>query len=199
MNQFRDLIRIIESNQEQIDEAGAGPSRVVTHIRGGTPFFMVSAFRADIPHAENIKRNDIMRKQLASIPATSFIQTSGEYQEVGQEQPSEELSFFVLPRKKITNMEMFHKIGLDLMSAFSQDSIILGDGETVSLAFSDGSQMNIGNAVTFRMDLVKKADGHSSVRGRKFTFKSLDDAPQATPYGNSAMADEKRGSATPVA
>lgn len=177
---MRDLLNLIESTQ--LDEAGAGPARIIQHIRNGQTFLMLSAFRADLKLSENKRRTDLLRGHLARLPV-AYIVTGGEYHEIGQDDPSEETSFFIMPRNKI-EPEAFVEFGVKLMKIFNQDSILFGDGENVNLIEQNGDSFSIGNAASFDPAVVKKAPAYSKIKNRKFTFTSTDDTPAAAAYGN---------------
>jgi hypothetical protein len=177
----RDLLTIVENSQ--LDEAGAGPSRIVKHVQDGTPFFMISAMRADLPHSANMRRTQLLSEELAQHGLV-FIRTTGEYQEDGQETPSQELSFFVMAPEHV-KLARFVKIGTTLMTIFKQDSILVGNGENVFLQFADGSTHSLGTAATFAPAVLAHLGGFSKVKGRKFSFTEPDAAPNAVRYGQS--------------
>lgn len=183
MIDMRALLNLFEST---LDEMASSPSRLVTHVREGKPFFMISAFRADLPRSENMKRDAMLRSKLTGFELTAYLRTTGEYQEIGQDKPSRELSYFVLPKRDDIDRGRFVDFASALQKAFNQDSIIIGDGEKIWLSFSPTDRINLGDAVTFRMDLIDKAEGFSIMRGRKFTFTGQDDAPYGVPYGKPA-------------
>ena len=166
-----------------VSEAGAGPSRIMRHIRSGEPFIMVSAMRSDLSHRENVKRTDALRKALANNSAVTFIPTGGEYIEDGNTEPSPEMSFFILRRSPRTNPRKFIEFGQKMMKVFNQDAIIVGDGTSIDLIERDGSRFTIGDATTFRPEIIRTLPGFSSIKGRKFSVTSTDDVPTAVPYG----------------
>jgi hypothetical protein len=168
---FRQLVTLVESLHTPLDEAGAGPSRVVQHIRDGNIFIMLSAMRADLKRSENLRRTEKLKAMLTSLPV-SFIETEGEYHEEGQPEPSRELSFFVMPKRGARKLtaEQFRHFGIKLMHAFDQDSILYGDGKLASLIFSDGSTADLGDTLTFRPEVIETLGGFSKIRGRKFSF-----------------------------
>jgi len=175
----RDLLTIVENSK--LDEAGAGPSRIVTHVQNGVPFFMISAMRADMPHKNNVQRTRLLSDQL-SFYGLVFIRTTGEYQEDGQDSPSEEMSFFVMAPKHV-KIDSFVNIGKSLMQVFQQDSILVGNGENVYLLFGDGSTHSLGTAATFSPAVLAHLGGFSKIKGRKFSFTEPTDAPNAIRYG----------------
>lgn len=175
----RDLLAIVENTQ--LDEAGAGPSRIVTHVQNGEKFFMISAMRADMPHSVNMRRTKLLSETLANYGLV-FIRTTGEYQEDGQDTPSEELSFFVMAPDHM-KMNRFSKLATNLMQIFKQDSILVGNGENVYLLFSDGSTHSLGTAATFSPAVLAHLGGFSKIKGRKFSFTEPDSAPNAVRYG----------------
>lgn len=165
-----------------LDEAGAGPARITHHIRQGTPFLMLSAMRANLDMAQNKRRTGLLKQKLAGLPV-SFIVTGGEFHELGQEEPSEEVSFMIMPKPGVS-LEAFQKFGVDLMHAFDQDAIIFGDGESVNMVEQDGSSFSIGDATSFDPAVVKHAPGFSKIKGRKFTFTNKEETPASTGYGD---------------
>jgi hypothetical protein len=183
MNNMRDLIILAES--VDLVEAGAGPSRILSHIRRGMPFFMVSAFRQHLPHEENLKRSEMLKKKLAEMPGLSFIETTGEYQEDGNEMPGVENSFFVLPRSRNTNAKYFVEMAKRLGHLFQQESVLVGDGEAVFLVFmtADHEPVYLGTSLTFNLKAIEKVGAFSKIKNRKFSFADPDQAPEAVPYG----------------
>lgn len=179
---MRDLINLIES-AAALDEAGAGPARIVKHVRDGAKFFMISAMRSSLPHAENLKRTEVLKRVLAKNSAVTFIETDGEYHEDGADAPSPEKSFFVMPRSPKTNFERFVEFGTKMMKVFQQDSIIVGDGDKIDLIENNGERFTIGDATTWRPEVVADQPGFSQIKKRKFSVVSKDDVPTAVPYG----------------
>lgn len=182
MTSMRELINLLESKQDHteiLDESSV--SRLVSHIRKGVPFMMLSAMRADVSYPANMKRTDALKKALTKLPV-AFIVTGGEFHEIGQEEPSEEISFFVMPKKNL-DYEQFFNLGRKLMGIFDQDAVILGDGQNVNMVERDGTTFSIGSAASFRPDVVRSAPGHSKIKNRKFTFTNTDDTKSAVPYG----------------
>lgn len=175
---IRELLNLLEAFEPELDEAGAGPSRVVQHIRDGNVFIMLSAMRGNLPHQENLRRTEKLNHMLGKLPV-SFIETEGEYQEDGQSQPSPEKSFFVMPRKGATSVspDAFRDFGVKLMHVFDQDSILYGNGKIASLIFDNGSTIDLGNTMTFRPEVIQDLGGFSKIKGRKFSFT---DAPTAS-------------------
>jgi len=167
-----------------LSEAGAGPSRLVAHIRSGRPFFMISAMRANLSHHENLVRAKKLERMLANLPY-SFIRTEGEYLEIGQTEPSPELSLFVMPvdPEAPGAIDRMIFLAVRLMRVFDQDSVLIGDGNRVYLRERDGSEFSLGSAASFSLAVIKRAPAFSKIKGRKFTFADPDDAPGAAVYG----------------
>jgi hypothetical protein len=194
---LRDLATLVETGlHTELDENGAGPARIIQHIRNGAVFIMISAMRGDRTRAENLKRTEKL-KQVLTRMAVSFIETGGEYHEDGQDEPSEEKSFFIMPRRgtRTLSPKTFRAFGMKLMHGFQQDSILFGDGHIASLIFGDGSEIDLGDTVTFRPEIIKNLGGFSKIKGRPFSFTSRSTAKQdhphaGTTYGNhhAAMA-----------
>ena len=186
MTTMRDFIEILQNNE--LDEGGAGVGRLVTHIREGMPFFMISAMRGDLPHSENLRRTLMLKNKLRKLPLT-FISTEGEYHEKGRAEPSPELSFFVMAGHKegVTDTDKMIYLATRLMHIFQQDSVLIGNGERIYLLENDGNEFQIGNAASFSMDAVKKSVAHSKIRGRKFTFTNTDDTPGSTRYAQDKL------------
>jgi hypothetical protein len=165
-------MQIMES--EMLDEAGAGPARIAQHIKDGEMFFMISAMRQNLSKQENEKRTQVLKNKLAAMPGCSFIETTGEYQEIGQEEPGVEKSFFVLPRSKNTGEMKFFDFAKKMMNIFDQDSMLItNDGETIAL----------GSNLTFDPSVIKNLGGFSKIKGRKFSFADQGEAPTGIPYG----------------
>lgn len=181
---MRDLILLAEG--VDIVETGAGPSRILSHIRRGTPFFMISAFRQNLPHEQNLKRSAMLKKKLAELPGLSFIETSGEYQDEGSEMPGVENSFFVLPRSGRTNGKYFVEMARRLGHLFQQESVLVGDGEAVFLVFmvADAEPVYLGTSLTFNLKAIEQVGAFSKIKNRKFSFADPDKAPEAVPYGS---------------
>lgn len=175
---MRNFMNIVEST---LEEAGAGPARIASHIRNGTPFFMISAMRAD-KGPENAKRTEMLRGQLAKFPGVSFVEVDGEYQEDGQDEPSKEISFFVMPRSKNTNTQKFLEVGKKLRTVFGQDAVIIGDGETIKLV-GEGWSDDLGDTATFNPSIIKTLPGYSKIKKRAFSFTSSDNTPDGVQYG----------------
>ena len=163
----------------------AGPSRIIKHIHDGTPFIMVSAYRADKDHATNLQRNARMKHILRGL-MLSHIQTEGEYHELGAAEPSPEQSFFIMPMRDHDSIPGDHllAIGEKLMHAFEQDSIIYGDGEMVWLISNDGTKQKLGNRLTFQ----PKTDAFTKVKGRKFSYTNASQAATGIRYGQQQVA-----------
>jgi hypothetical protein len=176
---MRNLMTLFEDAQieGEIDEAGAGPSRVVQHIRDGNVFIMLSAMRSNMSHAENLQRTEKLKQMLTTLPV-SYFETAGEYTREGETAPSPEISFFIMPRKAnaAVTAPVFRDFGIKLMHTFDQESILYGDGETATLIFQDGTTADLGNTVTFRPEIIKNLGGSSKIKGRVFSFT---DAPTA--------------------
>lgn len=181
MRRFMNLIA-----EALIDEAGAGPSRIVKHIRAGVPFITISAMRGDNDHKTNMKLTRELHAELSRMPV-SLIEIEGEYEETladdtKQKQP--ELSFFVMPTSRIgpLALDRFLQIGLLLCQKYRQQEIGFGDGESIYLVNRHGERNKIGDAVTFAPKNVMELPGFSEIKGRKFSFTHLADHPQAVPY-----------------
>lgn len=65
---------------DRLDEAGAGPSRLVTHIRSGTPFITISARREYRTVEENNIKDQSLREDLRNFPV-SIIPVRGGWME----------------------------------------------------------------------------------------------------------------------
>lgn len=182
---MRSLINLVES--QTLDEAGAGASRIVSHIRNGDVFMAISAFRADKPMAVNMKRTESLKAHFAKLPV-AYIVTTGEYHEIGQDEPSEEISFFVLPKKGVP-LSAVITWGKKLRALFDQDSFIYGDGETIHLVDAEGDY-EIGDRMSFSPKALRDAPGITKVKNKPFTYMHKDDekAPKATVYGADAQA-----------
>jgi hypothetical protein len=163
----------------------SGPSRILRHIRDGTPFVMVSAFSPDVDHETNLRR-DARMKHIVSGMLLSYIQTDGEYTMHGSDEPMPEKSIFLMAtRGSLTQVskEKLRSIGEKLMHAFNQESIAYGDGKMVWLVFNDGSEEKLGNRLTFRPEVIATLGGSSTISSRKFSYTDADKAPGAGVYG----------------
>lgn len=178
---MRVLIDLIES--QKLSEAGAGAARIAQHIRDGREFIAISAFRANLPMAENQRRTEVLKAHLSKMPV-SYIVTGGEYQEIGQEEPSEETSFFVTPRQPVP-VEQLVGWGKKLRQIFSQDAFIYGDGESIRLHDKSGDDFEIGDRASFNPASIRNAAGFTTVKGKAFTYTDGSDvhASRAVKYG----------------
>ena len=173
--------------KDLLDESG--PSRIIKHIHDGTPFIMVSAYRADKDHATNLQRHARMKHILRGL-MLSYIQTEGEYHELGADAPSPEQSFFIMPMREhdsITN-ERLLAAGEKLMHAFGQDAIVYGDGEMIWLISNDGSKEKLGNRLTFRPETIDALGAFTKVKGRKFSYTDASNAATGVAYGQQQIA-----------
>ena len=163
----------------------AGPSRILTHIRDGTPFVMISAFQSSQSHEANMHRHARLKHIVGGL-LLSYIQTDGEYQMQSTGETLPEKSLFLMPtRGSITEIpkEKLRSIGEKLMHMFDQESIIYGDGKTVWLIFSDGNEESLGNRLTFRPEIIAALGGSSTVRNHQFSYTDAGTAPGAAVYG----------------
>ena len=83
----------------------------------------------------------------------------------------------------ILSVERLKQLAWKLRRDYDQDSVAFGDGQTISFLERDGSEAPGGNAASFSLDNVRKAPGFSQIKGRRFTFTTDKDAPQAVRYG----------------
>lgn len=172
------LVKSVVEVAIPIGEANS-PSRLLTHIRNGIPFFMISAFRSDLDHEINIMRAKNLKADLNHYPV-AVIKTEGEYQEIGSEVPSRELSLFVMARDpKKYSSDYLLSLGKKLMIRYQQDSIAYGDGEDIALIFQNGDAIFIGNTVTFNQKKIDDIGAFSVIKGRKFSFAPKDERPSA--------------------
>lgn len=163
----------------------SGPSRILTHIRAGTPFVMVSAFNEDLDLETNLRRHARL-KHIVSGLLLSYIQTDGEYKMRGTHQTLPEKSLFIMPtRGSVTEIpkEKLRSIGEKLMHMFGQESIVYGDGKTVWLVNDDGTEIDLGDRLTFRLEVIAKLGGSSTIKQRKFGYTDASQAPGAATYG----------------
>lgn len=183
MRRFIDLI------ENDIDESGAGPARIAQHIRNGEKFIMLSGMRGDLDHATNIRRSRELKNKLARSPV-SFIETFGEYHEIGQDEPSPEMSFFIMPTRRGNEISSnaFLKLGISIMNAYDQDAIVFGDGANIMLVERDGNWIDLGKTATFDPSIIQTLPGFSKVKDRAFSFTDIE-PPRAVKYGSSRPND----------
>lgn len=180
MTDMRHIMNLI--SEATLDEmAGAGPARIVHHIKEGTPFIMISAMRADLSPSDNKRRTELLRQKLANLPV-SYIVTGGEFHELGQELPSEEVSFFIMPDEGVA-IDALKRLGDGLMRAFDQDAFLCGDGDSVIYLGKDGEEFSIGDAASFDLANLRDAPGFSKIKGRKFTFTNKQEKTGSVAYG----------------
>lgn len=198
---MRTIINLVENAHEVLDETGPTASRLASHIRKGVKFFMISAQRSALSPAENKARTRLLRNSLAKLPV-SFIDTVGEWQEIGTDAPAREVSFFVMPKAKGGDVDdkTFSILAKRLMKAFNQDAVLMGDGERVFLVFQNGRHEDIGRAASFLSGDADATKGYSMVGGKKFTFSDPDskyaydsgENPIEVPYGDKNKAAVKK-------
>lgn len=181
-------------DEPELDESGAGLSRIAQHIMAGTPFIAISAMRADADRSTNIRHTQHLRHWLHGMPV-SFIETAGEYQEVGQDRPRRERSFFIMPRGRFgqLGLNQFRQVGERLMRKYHQDAMLFGDGERVHLVWRDGGAEDLGNVLTFDPARIGQLGGFSVLKRRKFAFTTPDQAPHGVTYGAAKPAAERPG------
>lgn len=171
-------------------EAGAGASRIVHKIQTGTPFFAISAFRTPIArglennvvknrHINNVKTKEL-RSALIGAPV-SYIPVVGGYQEEGNDSATEEKSFFVIPRDtEHFSLESFIDFALSLTRKFGQESVLVGDGRSISLFDRYGHKIvTLGDHIRFARANINP-NGWTRIRSHKF---SVTDQP-AIKYGS---------------
>lgn len=172
---MRTYINLIEAAQhDEIEESSA--SRIITNIRKGVEFFMISGMRGHLNRRDNNKRDQRLRHILNHMPV-SYITTEGEYWEAGANAPSPESSYFVMGYDKVLGripIEQLRRIAVKLMMQFDQDSVLLGDGKDILLIENDGSEMKVGNHMTFDPAKIDKLPGFSKVKSHKFSFGDVD-------------------------
>lgn len=180
---FQQIVDVPQDNP--IDEAGAGPARIARHIRNGDVFMMLSGMRADLDPVENKRRTARLRSTLNALPV-SYVQTTGDYHEDGQDEPSTEQSFFIMPRSQAGELPVaeFFGMGRAIMADYDQDAILCGDGKKVGLIYNDGKTSVIGDCATFDPAEIAKLDGFSRIGGRAFSFtKQADLNGRGVAYG----------------
>jgi len=169
-----------------LDEAGAArPTRIMQHIRNGMPFIIASANRGNLTPEENKARTKQLWRKLMALPVSVIPFDFGEYQEAGQDAPSREQSFFIMGDHAMghTSIERLKQLAWKLRRDYDQDSVALGDGQNIFFLERDGSEIPGGNAASFSLENVQKAQGFSQIKGRPFTFTTDKDAPHAVRYG----------------
>jgi hypothetical protein len=155
------------------------------HIQSGVPFLIVSGNREKLSPEENMARNKQLRQKLRAMPVSVIPFDFGEYQEKGQAAPSMEPSYFIMADHALghTSVQRLKALGWKLRRDFDQDAVVFGDGSNIYFLNEDGTEEAVGNRVSFSMKVVADALGYSQVRGRKFTFASDAEAPEAIRYG----------------
>jgi len=171
---------IVDLFEADLLEAGAGSARIVHHVQEGAQFIVLSAFRKDLPYAANRKRDARLKHILKGLPV-SYIPVEGEYTMAGEDQPSPEHSYFIMPAKEWSPQSLM-MIGHKLGNQFEQESIVYGDGEMVWLVFASGEKMKLGNRLTFRPEIIDRLGGSSTLKNRKFSFTNYQKAKGAATY-----------------
>jgi len=169
----------------QLDEmAGAGPSRVVNHLRAGVPFFTISAMRNEYTPEENRHRmrrlrKDIMAKNVSCLPISGGFDETGEHGITSVE----EESFFVSPRDhKNTDVGHFLRWAKHLNNKFDQEGIMFGNGTEIFFVDQKGQMFPVGDAASFDPEILAKASGWSKLKQRKFTFANSSAVPKSVKY-----------------
>ena len=153
-----------------IDEAGAGPSRIVQHIKAGRPFFTIAAEREYRDDKANKEANRQLKSALSKSPV-GYIKQSGEWEGVA------ESSYIVFPNNNLDDHQLsrFRDLGQALMQKFDQLAIVFGDGEKIVMINNDGSVDDWGlDSVSFSPDKMKSAGGHSTIKGQNYVFAPSD-------------------------
>jgi hypothetical protein len=154
---------------------GAKASRILTHIKDGTPFITISASRGELSPGENAKLTKELVGKLHKLPV-SFIPVTGDFEETlkdGTKKVATEHSFFIMPHRRPgedLSIRAFKKIGMDLCKHFDQQSIGFGDGKNISFIEQNGDEFHAGNAVTFDSHKIDHMMGFSRIGNKRFSF-----------------------------
>lgn len=177
----------LPANESRVMEmAGAGPARIIQHIRQGTPFITISAMRSEYDAKTNKMADEHLRAALGTLPV-SFIPVEGEFIETlddGTQVPATESSYFVMPKHALgnTSLEKFKLLGLKLCKKFGQEAYGFGDGSKIYFIDQDEGSFYAGDAVTFDAAKIDKLPGFSKIKGRKFSFTKSRQHRDATKY-----------------
>jgi hypothetical protein len=154
---------------------GAKASRILTHIKDGTPFITISASRGELSPGENAKLTKELVGKLHKLPV-SFIPVTGDFEETlkdGTKKVATEHSFFIMPHRRPgedLSIRAFKKMGMDLCKHFDQQSIGFGDGKNISFIEQNGDEFHAGNAVTFDSHKIDHMMGFSRIGNKRFSF-----------------------------
>lgn len=175
--------------------AGAGMSRVISHIKSGVPFMFISAFRNQYSLNDNRKRNTSLLNDIRAY-GLGAIRTEGWWKEEGTEKETKEESFFVNAKTdndEILSKETFFDLVKNLCSKYDQDAILWGDGEKIYLYFGSGdNEVMKGD---YKVDYSTIPEIYTRVEkekgsNRKLVMSSL--IPSIN-NSNSALAFKKKG------
>jgi hypothetical protein len=152
------------AGEEKLNEAGGGLARIAKHMN--RPFAMISAFKQEAgrTHIDNLKATKELVQDMISL-RMSGLRMKGNY-------GSPEISFFV-PAPEGMSFEQFLNRMEDLGHKYEQESVGIGDGETFSLHYMNGSVDQIGQVATMRPDAVE--DMWSEIKNKKFVITKKED------------------------
>jgi hypothetical protein len=192
-NSAHPMRRFIAVTEELEEMAGAGPSRILSHIHEGIPFFAISAMRGSNSYRKNRALTRALAQDLDRLPVSN-IDIQGGFEETlpdGSTEAVEEDSFFVMPRRAMAHaaLDKFKEIGLFLCRKYGQEAICYGDGTDIYILKRDGTTEHIGDAVTFDAAKIKTLPGFSVIKRSKFGFTHQKEHPGVTPYGDREQAE----------
>ena len=146
-------------------EAGAGLSRVWTHVKSGQPFAMISAEKHELNAEENAART---AELVMAVVAAGLggMQVVGYYQEETDSEPRPETSFFV-PYMG-TDLAGFRQTILALINQYNQEDALFSDGKEIGDLRRNGDFVERYIDISFDPRLIQKA--WSELRKRKFLF-----------------------------
>lgn len=173
------LLDLLVEDTQDVNEAGAGLSRIISHIQDGTPFIMMSAFRPNYSMKQNRER---MKQLNSDLQRAGFgvIKLDGVWE--GDSEPS----FFAIPRNIELGGRMARKLSVHLGQKYEQDATIMGDGDMVYLLGQDGSEWETFDAATIDGDDLNRLPGQSRIKGKSFALVKSDD-PETMATGNSRI------------
>jgi hypothetical protein len=158
------------SESQEIDEAGAGLSRVLKHMKNGQPFIQLTGARAGLSQKEITKRNNEIITILRNF-GLGPINTVGGFDEFNPEtgkttRVREDSLFVPLNPKSHFDGDKLLELGELLSRKFEQDAMIYGDGEDVfSVDFLNNDIFQIGDYGA--IDTQDMPYGWSSVKADK--------------------------------
>lgn len=183
MDIIKEFDNIIEQISPNIDnshkfkaiQAGAGLTRIISHVQSGVNFIIITAFRGENSKKENVRRNtemlqDIKAKNLGAIQLEGhWTENAGTPEAINVV----EISYFIPNRTwggESIEISEFKQIGQDLRAKYDQESFLYGDGKEVYVV-EEGSEFSIGSAVHVSYNQLEEI--YSKIKGKNFIFSCV--------------------------